>query len=235
MTNGTVQPVYLGRLGNQLFQYACARKYAQLINAKFESPDWIGNRLFNLADPLPTCSLPVVNDRFFSPTENSLQWGQSNVALSGYFQTQAWVGLLTRAELRTWLKLQVQAPRLPLVAHLRRGDYVGHALYCTVPVASYLAAIDKFSLGANPVWVSDAAPGPVEYDFALLANAEVLLRANSSYSWWAATLSHADVYSPLVEARVGEAHDIAFVQGNHPRFGDTSVIGTPLTDLYLPE
>ncbi len=56
-------------------------------------------------------------------------------------------------------------------------------------------------------------------DFFALYNADILFRANSTFSWWAATLGNAqnEVYSPVVEGLVGYQNQVKFVKGNWPR------------------
>jgi hypothetical protein len=55
-------------------------------------------------------------------------------------------------------------------------------------------------------------------DFFALLNAEVLFRANSTFSWWAATLGHAQkVYSPVVDGLSGYQTNVKFIEGNWPR------------------
>ena len=78
-------------------------------------------------------------------------------------------------------------------------------------------------------------------DLALMMRAQVLMRANSTFSWWAAALGTARVFSPdtsKVNARDGlRGNDrfpqfVPFVEGNHP-----PVVWEPDTtsNLYLPE
>src|SRR6516162_4776310 len=41
-----------GRFGNQIFQYAYLRLYAEACGAQIETGDWIGRDMFELSDPL---------------------------------------------------------------------------------------------------------------------------------------------------------------------------------------
>jgi hypothetical protein len=51
--------------------------------------------------------------------------------------------------------------------------------------------------------------------------ARILFRANSTFSWWAATLGNPMlVYSPVVEGLRGLQMDVKFVPGNEPRCVD---------------
>ncbi|MBD2124671.1 alpha-1,2-fucosyltransferase [Trichocoleus sp. FACHB-262] len=49
-----------GRFGNQLFQYAFLKIYAQKYNLQVETPDWIGRYLFGCDDPLLARQLPML-------------------------------------------------------------------------------------------------------------------------------------------------------------------------------
>ena len=251
VTNGIVQPKLIGGLGNQMHQYACARAYAHFIGARFECPPWAGSQVFELDDPLPsTDDLTDVNDRG-DRIPDVLRVRPTNVRLGGYFQANAWVQTLSRVELKRWfrirerwLRLITLPPKPYTAAHLRRGDYVNHPMYCTVSRKSYIWALYDENVDGRAVhWCSDDSPRIVEGippsisylpDFALLAGASLLLRANSTFSWWAAVLSNARVLAPIVNNMVGEA-DCIFVEGNWPRCAHTARIGLPVEDLHLPE
>ena len=71
---------------------------------------------------------------------------------------------------------------------------------------------------------------PFLEDFILMMNADVVLRANSSFSWWAATLGRGRILSPLVEDRTG-MQDVEFVEGNWPKMVNSHNI----TDLQLKD
>ena len=126
--------------------------------------------------------------------------------------------------------------------------------YSVVSKASYLRAFEKFGFDADSMlWVSDdytrkwhvgrkmrylgnwTYPEGAEYlpgivfdwleDFLKLYFARTIFRANSSFSWWAATLSPtATVYSPVIDRKhiYGvdglEEIDVDFVEGNHPHW-----------------
>lgn len=237
-----------GGFGNQLHQYAAARKYAEIVGARLEVPPdstWIP-LIFGLEDPRWSRDLPEVNDGA-SGNGPTVEWGQVDVRLSGYFQTQEWVGKLSRRELRRWFTPRqdlVARAKLPLsaayvAAHLRRGDYVGHPLYCNVSECSYARAAERLGLRIDEWATPDQPrPGPRGFEFLtdwlLLTRASTLFRANSTFSWWAAALGHGDVHAPIVEDRVGE-HDVEFTRGNWPRCADATRVGVRVDDLHLPD
>ena len=47
-----------------------------------------------------------------------------------------------------------------------------------------------------------------------MINAKVLLRSNSTFGFWAGFFNGSDVYSPVVQGKVG-FNDVEFVKGNH--------------------
>jgi hypothetical protein len=126
--------------------------------------------------------------------------------------------------------------------------------YSVVSVDSYLQAFQKFGYSAESIlWVSDDYTGkwhvgrrtrhiggweypagshylpPIIFDwlddFLKLYFARTIFRANSSFSWWAATLSPtAKVFSPVIDKRHIYGVDgmdeitVDFVEGNHPHW-----------------
>jgi len=235
-----------GRFGNQLFQYAVARKYAELHDAVLETPSWIGQRLFFIEDPPISQPLPRM------PLDH-LPWGRTSVDLFGYFQYQEAVDALRVDELRRWFAFRPEWTSLfpksrpdYIAAHLRRGDYLGlKHVFAVVSEQSYLDACVRHGLDpAALVWVGEElhTPNPeldeqgLDFlaDFLTLMNADVVLRANSTFSWWAGLLGEGRVFSPLVEDRTGD-QDVAFVEGNWPRICDIKNGGTRVTDLHIRE
>jgi hypothetical protein len=248
---GAVQCTSLGRLGrwgNQLFQYAFTRKFAETTASRLELPPWVGEDVFDLRHARVSRPLPLT-------ALDEVPWGATDVNLHGYFQFQECLDLFSQRELRRWftprpdLARFFTRPRRPYVAcHLRRGDYVRlSTIYCVVSRASYVRHLERLGVRvADVIWVSDDEPrahhpflescglGFLD-DFFTLVDADVILRANSTFSWWAAALSNAVVWSPLVNDLTAE-HDVEFVAGNHPKFFDPkNSPGAQHTDLHLPD
>jgi hypothetical protein len=84
-------------------------------------------------------------------------------------------------------------------------------------------------------WKSPPAELPADMkwldDFLFLRGAAFLLRANSTFSWWAACLGSGQVYSPVVGERVGW-NLVEFAKGNH---SNTAGKFKNQSDLYLKE
>ena len=86
-------------------------------------------------------------------------------------------------------------------------------------------------------WVSDGLDGSNEInfinDFLTLAFSNILIRANSTFSWWAGVLGNKkEIWAPLVEDNVGLC-EVGFTKGNWPRMASQKIHGTKLTDLHL--
>lgn len=242
--NRVVGISFCGGFGNQLFQYTFARAYAEATKATLLTPKWIGQKVFTLSDPILDCPLPRAGF-------DEIPDGKVNIILSGYFQSQKAINLLSRSKLRSWLNIrdkwrQTFTLKLPVAAHVRRGDYVDLGnIYCLVSESSYVEACLKFGLNPSLItWVRDGLRPQIQIlldegipfleDFMLLVNSDVLLRANSSFSWWAGVLTSGRVFSPLVEDRVG-VQNVDFIEGNWPRMVDSRNCNTNITDLYLKD
>lgn len=234
-----------GRTGNAFFQYAFLRGYAQAIGADIQTPDWWGRKVFPLAasDPLIDRDLPpTMCDSLTSQRGVPMTYffGRTDIDLVGYYQHQQFIDFYTRKQVRDWFKLRCEldfySPRDSgctagggySAKHLRRGDYETppfNKLYATVSDESYDKAVKQFNIPAPIIPVFDGSFLPTQhlvdlgvpwlYDWLTLRDADHLLRANSSFSWWAGACGHGKVYSPVVDNLVGP-QTVPFVEGNHP-------------------
>lgn len=217
-----------GRFGNQLFQYAFARTYAEKYNADLEIPNWVGEKIFkNVSHQKPSCKLSRIE-------ESKLSWGQTNIDLIGYFQRKQFVNILSESKVRDWFQFKdewiekFEKQGYSIVAHLRRGDYVKkHSKrFCIIAKESYIKACKKYGLPEDKVtWILEenqkitpGLDGDLQFlpDFFFMINADVLLRANSTFSLWAGFFNRNKVYSPLIGDRVGPSN-VEFVEGNSPK------------------
>lgn len=229
----------IGRFGNNMFQFAHAKAFAEKNELELRMDPWVGEKVFTLGG--------------YKPVRPN---GSENFVLRGYFQNQESLNY-TRADCRRWFKIRDEL--LPSLvnfsaycehAHLRRGDYAGYGY----PVISR-KAVDAAQLehqyqdefrknyrGPQYAVVSDEQPlksplfvGEMAFlpDFYRLMRAPLLYRGNSSFSYWAAVLGHGKVFSPIIKGLVGgvEHDNVPFVPGNWPALADLQGI----TDLHLPE
>ena len=222
-----MNPIYtplIGRIGNQLFQYAKARAIAERDGRPLTTPPWVGEAIFDL--PCVSRNLPDAE------------------TIEGYGQNQDSL-IYTRAQVKQWFKLKLpveqaleSVPLSPIIAHRRVGDYARLG-YVVVSEQSYRDAWHKFEFEPTPLeFVTEENPMRVSGlpdwlpDFYRMMRSKVLFRGNSSFSWWAATLSEARIFSPIITGKEGgrEQH-CEFVSGNWPKFADLPNI----TDLHLKE
>jgi len=230
-----------GRFGNQLFQYATARAFADAHRVTLETPaHWQGRRLFGLNDKPLGAPLP-------RSCPDKLPAG-TGFDLIGYWQFQQALDLYSAERAREWFRFDprvvqqiigkpfVKPREFYVAAHLRRGDYASDFkhCFCTVSKASYERAFARYGVDpADVIWVGEDSGRSWLEDFLILRHADMLFRANSSFSWWASVLGGIPTFSPVVEARIGE-QDVEFVPGNWPRNADTSRGHAPLSDLFQP-
>jgi len=201
-----------GRWGNMLFQYCVARAYAEKIGAELVTPDWPGRRLFK------NINERIINDPIGDRFENEVLDGSTNKDMYGYFQRLEHMSLLSRSKIKSWLQPIKQYVGYDLVFHKRRGDYISSGCFALVSDFSYENACIKYGYDIKKAIIfSDDRKVESQYDdFFSIMNSKVIFRANSTYSWWAAVLSNAEIYSPVVEDKTGWI-DCEFVKGNHPR------------------
>jgi len=172
----------MGRLCNQMFQYASLKGLATKIGTDIIIPyypdamdDGIGNMLrtelfdsFNLNVKLGLLNnghAPVVQERFFHFDEELFNNCPDHVSLQGYFQTEKYFKHIEseiredfafKNEVLSPCKDMVESVENPIALHIRRGDYVKNS--DNHPVCSmeyYKAALDHFDSDRNVIVFSD--------------------------------------------------------------------------------
>lgn len=232
-----------GRFGNQLFQYAFAKTYADKFNCVLEIPiDWMGRNIFEIEDapiskPLPKTEL------------DDIAFGEVNIDLNGYFVHQKFLDIMNEDDVRKmftfqkeWINKFNKPKQYYVASHLRHGDYVGGKKYCTISEKCYIETCKNYGYkDEDIIIVSEEKRQPNDpmdmgflYDFFVLMNADVLFRSNSTFGWWAAFLGNQEkVYSPLVQGRAGQhGVTVEFIEGNHPCHME---IDNRHSDLYFGE
>jgi hypothetical protein len=216
----------IGRFGNQLFQYAHTRAVCEQNGYTLATPEWVGERIFEI----PEARRAHLPDLVFSG------YNQDDASL---VYSRRWILNTLRLRPEIQAKLDTFVPQGEIVAHLRRGDYAD-LQYPLVSLSSYYRAAANLGFEKLAI-VSEEAPlthpdftGDLSFlpDFYRLLKAKVLFRANSSFSWWAGTLSEAQVYAPVIDGKPGGVEsDCDFVAGNWPKLANLPVC----TDLHLKE
>lgn len=241
-----------GRFGNQLFAYAFAKGYCQRYGHELRIPSHSTLRyVFDIPEAVSD------NDHYRNTPLDKIPDGEGEIDLYGYYQFQAAVDFW-KDDFAAWFKLRPQWQTIldekitansdATVCHIRGGDYLNLAEhFCYVQPMSYWQALKTYNLTQHKTkWVSEyngeidaRVPQIIEFlpDFLTLVSARTLLRSNSTFAWWAATLRKVwfpnetqDVLSPVVKGKFGP-NICNFVVGNHPQMSSRS---TPtLSDLYV--
>ena len=232
-----------GRLGNLLFQYAHLRAYAEQNGYEVSLPPWIGERVFA---GVPEAIRP---DKYKPDLDLGEDLHQRQSSL-----------IYTRKQVREWFALKPEVLEKigfatcrndSIILNLREGnDYISAGMVCISPESYKKEAKRIFGKYANCSWETDTNPtwfggfsgnpsasglGTTEVclpSFYRLMTAPILFRANSTFSWWAATLGNGRVFSPVIEGMKGgvpNQHCSNFVEGNWPRMSQAP----ECTDLHL--
>lgn len=218
----------LGGLGNQMHRYAHARALCEQRGYELHMEPSVLAQVFTLDGAVHP---PIT--------------GKEDIVLEGYCQRQQDI-IYTRRDCRRWFAIKPEMmpglPECPVMFHLRRGDYHS-AGYPTISLNSYRAAFeqhcpghDGYSIASDDEpWGDPAFTGPLSFvpDFVRLMRAEVLFRANSTFSFWAHVLGHGRVFSPIITGlQGGIEHDgVKFTEGNHNACADLpGIVG----DLRIP-
>jgi len=247
-----------GRFGNQLFQAAFLLGFAERHGCVCQLPEnWIGRKIFKITNP------PISIGYQPLPMEHIPQIVPDAAVFNfqGYYQYQDALNYYSVAQVMKWFEFQdwvtemFPKPEIPYFAvHIRHGDYLKlQHCFCIPSQTSYEDILNRtygtlkqqlsFNMPLKIVTEETAIINPeLEKqglgflpDFMTLYRSSMLIRSNSTFSWWASALSDKQnkTWSPLVENKVG-VQDVSFIKGNHPRMADQSNHpGSRLTDLHL--
>ena len=224
-------------LGNATMAYLFARAHAERIGAELVMEPWIGDKIWRL----PDTRRPTDQENAFPlRSEMDLAPDETNVVIRAYAQSQEAM-IYTKRQAQEWLSFRystmeilndpaaaVLSHRDEIVAHRRVGDFRGPgSLWPVISEKSYRDAAPMLQLSfvtqENPTPHGDL-PAEISFlpDFYRLAAARFLLRGNSSFSWVAALLGSADIWSPRIDGLApGIEHDgVRFERGNHCKLGN---------------
>jgi len=173
-----------GRFGNQLYQYAFLRIYAEYHGFNYEVPPWIGQVLFGLDDPPLTTVLPLrmCTEGGLVPIQKATGWNCAepprNVDLQGYFQYHSalyrpfkykWHEFFSPISvianpLLDWVRECRNGCSTLVVAHIRMGDQMG-TLHQGNPELCSRWIRDKWSTWIDPrvIVLSDSYELVAEY------------------------------------------------------------------------
>lgn len=213
-----VEVSYLGRMGNHLFTYAVARVIAETLKYKLVAPPVCGfGGTYNVVSGA-TYNDPVrriLGNEFFDMDALVQDKTRRKIFVKAYCQKYSYIRARA-ADIKYWYRQP--PPEQPLlndavVCHIRLTDFAHHYKwaiamdyytsvldqYCVdqpvvvitdEPTHPCLRALDKY----NPMYTTAA---PLE-DFRRLVAAKTLIIGTSTFAWWAAFLSNAHVFAPLL-------------------------------------
>lgn len=238
-----------GRFGNQLFTVAYANAYAQSIGAVLELPaEWSGRIIFPHFKDYPTIStgLPCPGFHYMPNGETNLAllgFYQNQTALNLWknMPYKTWFKFNPLFEnicyeFYNWDKIvNPQNLEHPTVLyHRRAGDYI-ETPYPIIELNHILNIMRDHMVGTRRYKFSGCGDCPdnqklpqffrntkIDFisDFIFMTMADVLIRSNSSFSWWAAALGKPGqtVLAPLVQGETSKEATPPFVEGNYPAF-----------------
>lgn len=214
-----IQIQLIGRMGNNMFQYAVVRTVAEMRGYDFALKEdggwtWGWNKLFNI-DRGVKCG--EIRNIFYDTNQQEFNPDIFNVEdftlLHGFFQSEKY---FDHEKVRTWFKPIVKIPLVPddiCFIHFRGGDYneFPWSLY-QLPISYYAEAKEKvLEQNSNVRFIivtddekeaherfpnDEVISRSMEVDFTTMTQAKYLIISNSTFSWWAAWLSNAYVIAP---------------------------------------
>ena len=175
----------LGRLGNQMFQYAALRGIA--VNRGYdwcipkyldEVDDGIGNKLrtelfdcFNLVNLskknifiLDQGHAPIVKEKFFHFDEELFNLCPNEVSLYGFFQSEKWFKYIEsqiredfsfKSEILEPCSEMINEVYNPISLHIRRGDFVFNENHPLQTIEYYKKALNYFDDKCSVIIFSD--------------------------------------------------------------------------------
>jgi hypothetical protein len=233
---------------NRMAQYAFVRGYAERYGCTLQTNPWMGQKVFMIDDP-PIASMNMHErsedtiEDWAGETDIRISGGGLHQHSLYYTRAQARKWFTFRPEILEMLKA---VPHFEVAAHLRWADFVGLDDFVTISSKSYFKACEKFGIDATKLrFISEedpiVLPGfPVKGnehsrggdpaldkglgflpDFYALMNADILLRANSTFSLMAALIgNNKRVFCPNIVGIPSRGdrplyQDVPFVEGNH--------------------
>lgn len=225
-----LQPFLTGRMGNILFQYAYARAWAEQNGYELCMLPWIGEIVFS---GVPEAKRP---DKY----KPDLVWPE-------HLRQHQRDLIYTRKQVREWFAFKpeilemLQPAKCPrhVCLNIRQGQDYRDAGLVTLSRQCYMDAAKRLGYGVDDICfeidtqfftlpnfqgnVTAGGFGVSEVvlpSFYRLMTAPVLFRANSSFSWWAATLAdNQNIYAPLIydlKGGIPNTYCPQFVNANWP-------------------
>jgi hypothetical protein len=163
----------LGRLGNQMFQYASLkgiarnRGYDYCIPPSLSNDIWNDHQLFtcfNLKSNASFTNYPAASEKGFSFDEDLFNNCPDNVSLWGFYQTEKYFEHI-KQEIKNDFQFKDEIVETayylisnfnnPISLHVRRTDYVINPNHTALPLDYYKKALDIFDRDRDVIIFSD--------------------------------------------------------------------------------
>ncbi len=170
-----------GRFANQLFQYAYIKIYSKINDFRLETPEWVGQSLFDIHDNALSKSYLQIDETDLVTMDHPFRKSETNVDIKGFFQfhTKNYRPYKTDFQLLFKPKKDIEARLKTFVdqlrskgntivgLHLRRGDY-GYSHFFEAPSKWYLEWLDLIwsDLDRPLLYIASDEPDKVLEDFA---------------------------------------------------------------------
>ena len=170
---------YLGRLGNQMFQFAALKGIARNRGFEYCFPptknqnEWTDHQLFNPFKLSNTSQLnvqfidpdrPTIVEQSFSFDERLFNECPDWVSIQGFFQSEKYFKNIEEEIRQDFIfKDEILNPSLktisywksPLSLHIRRTDYLTNSNHTTLPIEYYEKALSMFDADQEVIIFSD--------------------------------------------------------------------------------
>lgn len=207
---------YMGRLGNQMFQYAALKGIARRKGYQYSiSKENVLNECFKIPETLPNQNYQSVNEEKFEFDQSFFDNCPDNIDITGYFQTEKYFSHIEQ-ELRkdfrfcdiiyetcSHYRKHILSEKV-VVLHVRRGDYITDSNFCLLGLDYYLEALTYFPDSEIMVLSDDINWCREQFkserfkfsfsnnpfiDLCLMSLCDYHIISNSSFSWWGSWLA----------------------------------------------
>lgn len=211
-----IQMYPLGRLGNQMFEYAFLKAYSEKNGLQLQVPHCVLRDVFEIAEGVPEIQSSLIE-------EGRFQFGMKNIMPKDYFQDKKYTDYYDRNYCKKMFKFRNTpvGDSKEVVAHIRHGDFFRHRrTHAIVSIPSFERAFEKYHIDPKKVtWLREEDRRPIVDDFICMMKAKTLFRSNSTFALWAHVLADDSqkCYSPII-------HGAGYMECEFAEGGDQAVI-----------
>lgn len=207
---------YMGRLGNQMFQYAGVKGVATHKGYWYSVPSNTSlSECFKIPETLPNTNHKVVNVDKFEFDEEFFNDCPDDVDVCGYFQSEKYFKHIEQQIRQDFtfhdriveqcLSYKSALPNTQIISlHIRRSDYLSDPNFKCLSLDYYKNALKLFPnfpvivFSDDPEWCKNEFKedsfiiSPFTdpyYDICLMSLCDYHIIANSSFSWWGSWLA----------------------------------------------